>query len=570
LCGYVGDEVFGFDEEVAGAVEADFGEVVFEAEAGALMEEAAEMFGGDIALAGEVAEADGFAVVLADVFADVVDVGGENGFGREFGGGALFLQAAVDVAEAEVDPVADGLDLCGGELGGLSPVLFPFGPGVGSADAGGVGPGGLGFGFAVFGIAVAGEEEVAENLVVDAEGVKDQPEAGGAAGGGFDIGIGEEGEAVSDAGVAVGGMAVQGAAEGAGFPAGMAEKGVSEGVEEEGVESGEAVEVFEEGPERGGTEESGAEGFLEGFGHGRSGSGEGLDSLGGSVVEVPAHAGGEDELAVEGVFEAGEAEAVRAPPGVGEEAAGDGGEEGGNGVEEEGVGPAEEEGVDEDQGGAAAEKGAVALKEKRAEENMLGNDGEERVKEENEQPKSGAFAGKIKEKIWTEEQGDKGEDRGGAGGTEEGAAEVGLERDAFEAEADGGVEKGEEQGEGGESEEDGQEGHAAAELEVDEDGGEKAVEEEAFHGEVGFAGGMTGQAGAQGVDQKRHGGIQREGRRFRICRRGRRVRTQPGRVCWSSATAQRMRVVLTRSLKCPALASSLRCRSHRWEKRRRV
>jgi len=271
--GDVGDEVVGFEEEFAGAVEADFGEVVFEAQAGGLMEKAAEMFGGKVAVGGEVAEPDGLSVMLPDGFADVVDFGGEYVLGGEEVGGLMVLEAAVDVAEAEVNPVADGLDLFGGEPGGGLPLGFPFDPGEGPAGAGGPGPGASGFVFAAVGIAVPDEEKVPEGLIVYAEGVDDLAEAGGATGGGGLVGVGmaEEAEAVADAGVACGGMGVEGAAEGTGFAPGVAEEDVAEGVEEEGVESGEVVEVLEEGPEGGGAEEAGAEGFLEGVGHGGEG-----------------------------------------------------------------------------------------------------------------------------------------------------------------------------------------------------------------------------------------------------------------------------------------------------------
>lgn len=471
--GDVGDEVVGFEEEFAGAVETDFGEVVFEAEAGGLMEEAAEVLGGNAAFFGEVAETDGLAEILPDGFTDVVNFGGEDVFGGDRAGGLLVLEAAVNIAEAEVNPVADGLNLFGGEPGGGPPLVFPFDPGEGASGAGGVGPGGPGFVFAAVGIAVADEQEVAEGLVVDAEGVDNLAEAGGAAEGRgiLRVEVGEEAEAVADAGVAGGGMGVEGAAEGAGFAPGVAEEVVAEGVEEEGVESGEVMEVLEEGPEGGGAEEAGAEGFLEAVGHGSVD--EGLNGLCGAVVEEPAEAGGEDELAVEGVFEAGEAEASGALPGVGEEEAGDEGQEGGEGVEEEGMGPAEEEGVDDEHEASVSEEGAVALQEKGAEKKVLWEDGEEGVKEQDEEPESGPLAGEAEEEAGIQEEGEEAEEEGGGEETKKDAAEMGAGGGAGGrlAELNPGVEEGEQNCERGHAEEDVKKGDAAVELQVNEEDG---------------------------------------------------------------------------------------------------
>lgn len=176
---------------------------------------------------------------------------------------------------------------------------------------------------------------------------------------------------------------------------------------------------------------------------------EGLDNLGGAVVEEPPEADGEDELSVEGVFEAGDAGIAGALPGIGKNESGDEGEEGGDGIEKEGVGPTEEEGVDAEHGASVSEEGLIALHEVDSEEEMLGEDGEKRVEEENEEPEGGAFAGETKEEFGPAEGGEKDEKKGGGEDAENDFWEVSVCLDPASGLLvfDAGIKKAEEEGE---------------------------------------------------------------------------------------------------------------------------
>lgn len=502
--GDVGDGAGGGGEEFAGVVEADFGEVFAEAHAGALMEEAAEVFAADVAGLGDLAEEEGGGVAFVDEIAGFADDGGEGGVFGQGGFGGEFLNAAEGIAEGEGEPAVEGLRLFGGEGGAAEESGLPVAPGVGTATAGDADPGGFAFFEAVVGIAVAGEDEGPEFDAVEEDGAAELSEAG-AAGDGMGGGLEQDGLAAEGAGASGEFGLAEALAEGDGTAAGAGEQHVAEGIEEGDIETGEQMQVFEVPAEEGGACQAGAEGFLQGFGHG-SGLRNDPQGLGAAVVKVPAEADGEDDLAVEGMFEPGEPEVGVALPGAGEEEAGDEGEQGGGGVEHEEMRPAEEEAVGEKERPALAEKAGVALQKKYAEEVGLRGDREQGVEEYHQGPEGEIFAGEAEEEVGGEGEGEGGEGQGGGGGAEEDAGEgAGI---AFgggrKAVADLRVAEAEDEGNEEEADEDGEENEASLKLQPEKSEGDEAEEEEAFDCEK--AGAHQGNFGALRGKSIRAGG----------------------------------------------------------------
>jgi hypothetical protein len=153
------------------------------------------------------------------------------------------------------------------------------------------------------------------------------------------------------------------------------------------------------------------------------------------------------------------------------------------------------------------EEGLVALQEKGAVEEVLGEDGEEGVEEEDEEPEAGAFAGEVEEEIGIHPKREEAEEQGGGGDAEEDAAEMraGGGAGVRLAEVNPGVEEGEENRESGHAEENVQEGDAAVELEMDEEGGHEPEEKGALDSETDVSGGCLRKAGAEGLERGGHG-----------------------------------------------------------------
>lgn len=121
------------------------------------------------------------------------------------------------------------------------------------------------------------------------------------------------------------------------------------------------------------------------------------------MVEELAEADGEDEVAEEGVINAGQEERARMLVGQGKQESADDAESNSKPVAEDDVNKAESKGAGDKHGPAGAEERSIAMKKESAVEKFLGINREKRIEEHDQGPKRRGEFYERKKKMRSEE-----------------------------------------------------------------------------------------------------------------------------------------------------------------------